>query len=256
MITIDLKDKTILMTGALSGIADYVIKTLIDANATLILTDKCSIEEAYPILKARGLSNENYFAMDVTDANEVRETIKLIFKKWPDINVGLGHAGGTGIKPFLEASTLDFYNLVNFNFLGQAYFAHAIANEWVERQIHGHLIFTSSFVSSIPMEGITAYTSSKAGLEMLMKNLALEFSKYKIRVNAVSPGNVAVGKSKELYDNVPDYRAWVDRVSPLGARNTPEAIANAFAYLCSPLANELHGHALLVDNGVGLPKLG
>jgi NAD(P)-dependent dehydrogenase (short-subunit alcohol dehydrogenase family) len=256
MITIDLKDKTILMTGALGGIAEYVIKALAEAGATLILTDKCNAEEAQPILKAKGLSTENYYPMDVTDAEGVRETIKLIFEKWPNVNVALGHAGGTGIAQFLEASTEDFYNLSNFNFLGQAYFAHAIGNEWVNRKIQGHLIFTSSFVSYIPMEGIAAYTSSKAGLEMLMKNLALEFSKYKIRVNAVSPGNVAAGKSKEMYDNDPEYKTWVDRVSPLGERNSPEAIANAFVYLCSPLAGEIHGHALLVDNGVGLPKLG
>jgi len=256
MITIDLKDKTILMTGALGGIAEYIVNALINAGATLILTDKCSIKEAQPILEARGLSVENYYPMDVTDAEGVRKTIESIFEKWPNINVALGHAGGTGIAQFLEASPQDFYNLVNFNFLGQAYFAHAIGNQWVKRKIQGHLIFTSSFVSYIPMEGIAAYTSSKGGLEMLMKNLALEFSKYKIRVNAVSPGNVAAGKSKEMYDNDPEYKTWVDRVSPLGKRNNPEAIANAFIYLCSPLANELQGHALLVDNGVGLPKLG
>ena len=105
------------------------------------------------------------------------------------------------------------------------------------------------------MEGIAAYTSSKAGLEMLMKNIALELAVYKIRVNAVSPGNVIAGKSKELYDNDPKYKSWVDTVSPIG-RNSPQAIANAFVYLCSPLAAELDGHVLLVDNGVGLPKLG
>lgn len=255
MITIDLKDKTILMTGALGGIAKSIVETLTEAGATLVLTDKCSLVEAAPILKDRGLSKENYFSMDVTKAHEVKSTLASIFDKWPNINIALGHAGGTGISNFLEASTKDFYNIVNFNFLGQAYFAHAIGNEWVQRKIQGHLIFTSSFVSTIPMAGIAAYTSSKAGLEMLMKNIALELAEHKIRVNAVSPGNVIAGKSKELYDNDSNYRAWVDRVSPI-ARNSPQAIANAFVYLCSPLAAELDGHVLLVDNGVGLPKLG
>jgi enoyl-[acyl-carrier-protein] reductase (NADH) len=48
----------------------------------------------------------------------------------------------------------------------------------------------------------------------------------------------------------------VDRVSPLGRRNTPESIANAFLFLCSHLADEVDGHILQVDMGVGLPKLG
>lgn len=256
MITIDLKDKTILMTGALDGIAEYVVKSLIDAGATLILTDKRSIDDARPILQARGWPEENYYPMDVTNITEVQKTIKLIFEKWPEVNIALCHAGGTGLNKFLEVSPQDFGDLVNFNFLGQAYFAHAIGSEWVKRKIQGHLIFTSTFVSSIPIEGIAAYTSSKAGLEMLMKNLALEFAEHKIRVNAVSPGNVKAGKSKEQYENDDNYRAWEDRVSPLGERNSPEAIANAFVYLCSSLANELDGHTLQVDNGVGLPKLG
>jgi NAD(P)-dependent dehydrogenase (short-subunit alcohol dehydrogenase family) len=126
----------------------------------------------------------------------------------------------------------------------------------VKRNIPGHLIFTSSFVSRLPLAGIGAYTSSKAALEMFTKNLALELADRRIRVNAVAPGNVAVGKSREIYDNDPAYRAWVDRVSPLGKRNSPEAIANAFVFLCSPLAAELDGHVLQVDQGVGLPKLG
>ena len=255
MLTIDLKDKTILMTGALGGIAEFIIQALKETGATLILTDKCSKKEAIPLLKERGFSIDRYYSMDVTNAKEVQSVTHEIFEVWPDINVALGHAGGTGISNFLESSTTDFFNLVNFNFLGQGYFSHAVGNEWIQRKTSGHLIFTSSFVSNIPMAGIAAYTASKAGLEMLMKNLALELAPYHIRVNAVSPGNVIAGKSKELYDTDSEYKAWVDRVSPI-ARNTPQAIANAFVYLCSPLASELHGHALLVDNGVGLPKLG
>ena len=255
MITIDLKDKTILMTGALGGIAEYVIAALSQAGATLILTDKRSPDEARPILDARELSVDSYFSMDVTKADNVQNTVQTIFRQWPGINIVLGHAGGTGISNFLETSPDQFLDLVNLNFLGQAYLAHAIGNEWIKRGTHGHLIFTSTFVSSIPMAGIAAYTSSKAGLEMLMKNLALEWAEFHIRVNAVSPGNVIAGKSKELYETDLDYQSWVDRVSPIG-RNSPQAIANAFVYLCSHLADELDGHALLVDNGVGLPKLG
>ena len=107
------------------------------------------------------------------------------------------------------------------------------------------------------MSGISAYTASKAALEMFAKNIALEYSPDRIRVNCISPGNVAVGSSKLVYESDPVYRGfWVDRVSPLGARNTPQSIANAFLYLCSSLGDEVDGHVLQVDQGVGLPKLG
>ncbi len=256
MIPIDLTDKKILMTGALGGIAEYVINVLKKAGAKMILTDLKPEEEVVPVLKSRGWSDLPYFPMDVTDSHIVQKTVDHVFDKWPDLQIALGHAGGTHINNFLDASANEFDDLVKFNFTGQGYFARAVGRQWRDRNTPGHLIFTSSYVSRIPMAGISTYTASKAALEMLTKNLALEFAEYKIRVNAISPGNVKVGKSKEIYDSDPVYRAWVDRVSPLGERNSPEAIANAFLYLCSPLADELDGHTLLVDNGVGLPKLG
>ena len=108
MITIDLKDKTILMTGSLGGIAEYVIAALSQAGATLILTDKRSPDEARPILHARELSVDSYFSMDVTKALNVQNTVQTIFRQWPGINIVLGHAGGTGISNFLETSPDQF----------------------------------------------------------------------------------------------------------------------------------------------------
>jgi NAD(P)-dependent dehydrogenase (short-subunit alcohol dehydrogenase family) len=244
-VKIDLSDKTILMTGALGGIAESVVKTLTAAGATLIATDKQPTAPVQP-----------YLSMDVTDPDAVDRVVAAAFGKYPGINVALGHAGGTGVFPFETCDRDRFDQIVAFNFTGQTYFARAVLREWRKRNTAGHLIFTSSFVSKIPMAGISAYVSAKAALEMFAKNLALEYAPYRIRVNCISPGNVAVGSSKLVYDTDPNYRAWVDRVSPLGQRNSPEGIANAFLYLCSPLADELDGHVLQVDMGVGLPKLG
>lgn len=247
MVTIDLTGKTILITGGLGGIADFIVRRLEQAGATVVLTDLA------PPAKA---GRAHYYQMDVTHPAEVSRVVTTIFEKYPQLDIALGHAGGTDIHPFLETPLEKFEELVRFNFLGQAFFAHAVVSAWVKRQIKGHLIFTSSYVSRIPVAGISAYTSAKAALEMFTRNLALELAGHGIRVNAVAPGNVAAGKSLEVYERDPVYRAWVDRVSPLGKRNTPQAIADAFLYLCSPLADELDGHVLLVDRGVGLPKLG
>lgn len=247
MITIDLKGQPILITGALGGIAEFVVKRLEEAGATMIVTDRVPPDKA---------CRAPYYQMDVTNAAEVARVVPAIFEEYPQLSIALGHAGGTGIHPFLDTPVEKFVELVQFNFLGQVHFAHAVVSQWVKRQTKGHLIFTSTFVSRIPMAGISAYTSAKAALEMFAKNLALEVAGHGIRVNCIAPGNVAAGASKKIYDSDPVYRAWVDRVSPLGSRNSPQAIADAFLYLCSPLGRELDGHVLQVDMGVGLPKLG
>ncbi|MCW1923152.1 SDR family oxidoreductase [Luteolibacter arcticus] len=253
---LDLSDKTILITGGLGPISEFIVKALDAAGATVVVTDREPDAVARKTLEAWGLPSTPYLQMDVTDHVEVSRAVDSAFVQYPGINIALGHAGGTGVFPFETCDQENFDRIVAFNFLAQTYFARSVLSHWRTSGCVGHLIFTSSYVAQIPMEGISAYVASKAALEMFAKNLALEYAKYQIRVNCVSPGNVAAGSSKLVYDNNPEYRAWVDRVSPLGKRNSPGAIANAFLYLCSSLAEEVDGFTLRVDAGVGLPKLG
>jgi NAD(P)-dependent dehydrogenase (short-subunit alcohol dehydrogenase family) len=253
--SIDLSDKTILMTGGLGAIAESMVKAFDKAGATLVVTDRTTEAEARTILAQWGV-RADYFELDVTDRAAVTRTVDAMFAKHPGIDVALGHAGGTGVFPFETCTSEDFDTIVKFNFTAQTYFARAVLAQWRNRACAGHLIFTSSYVAQIPMEGISAYVAAKAALEMFARNLALEYAKHRIRVNCVSPGNVAAGSSKLVYDSDPVYRAWVDRISPLGRRNSSESIANAFLYLCSHLADEVDGFTLRVDAGVGLPKLG
>jgi NAD(P)-dependent dehydrogenase (short-subunit alcohol dehydrogenase family) len=254
--TLDLNSKTVLITGGLGAIAEHALKALSAAGAALVITDRQPEAAARPVLEAWGVGAHTYIPMDVTDPASVASAVAEAFARHPGINIALGHAGGTGVFPFAACDREQFDQLVTFNFLGQTWFAREVLRHWRANGCAGHLIFTSSYVARIPMAGISAYTASKAALEMFAKNLALEYASHGIRVNCVSPGNVAAGSSLVVYESDPVYRAWVDRVSPLGKRNSPQAIANAFLYLCSSLADEVDGHILQVDAGVGLPKLG
>lgn len=253
---IDLSSKTILITGGLGAIAEAILKALSGAGASLVVTDLRSADEAEPILAEWGLSGAAYYPLDICSPDEMETTLPAILERHPEVNIALGHAGGTRITPFAECTREQFDRIVQFNLVAQTYFARAVLGHWTERQVQGQLIFTSSYISRIPMAGIAAYVMSKAALEMFAKNLALEYAPQGIRVNCVSPGNVAAGSSKVLYDSDPVYKEWVDRISPLGKRNSPEAIANAFLYLCSGLGDEVDGQVIQVDAGVGLPKLG
>jgi len=94
-------------------------------------------------------------------------------------------------------------------------------------------------------------SSAKAALENFARSLALEYAVTGIRVNVVSPGNVAAGSSLKVFEEDPSYREFVLRVS-LGRRNTPVSIADAFVFLCSPLGNEINGQVLSPDYGAGI----
>jgi NAD(P)-dependent dehydrogenase (short-subunit alcohol dehydrogenase family) len=79
----------------------------------------------------------------------------------------------------------------------------------------------------------------------------MEYAPSGIRVNVVSPGNVAAGSALKVFEEDADYREFVLRVS-LGHRNSPQSIADTFIFLCSPLASEINGQILSPDYGAGI----
>lgn len=253
MITIDLSDKTILITGALGAIAEHLVRRLAQAGAMLVLTDIKAAEQARRTLDDWQIPPVSYlyFAADITDSSQVNSVVNAAFEKFPAMDTVIGHAGGCGLHPFASTSEADYERIFRFNYFAQTYLARAVLKRWVNRNIAGHLIFTSSYVARMPHTLIPSYSSAKAALENFARSLALEYALTGIRVNVVSPGNVAAGSSLKVFEEDPAYREFVLRVS-LGRRNSPESIADAFVFLCSPLAAEINGQILSPDYGAGI----
>lgn len=253
MIGIDLSGKTLLITGAMGAIAEYMVRRLTEAGAFLVLTDIVPVEQAEQKLEEWRIPRSSYLYLpaDITQADEVESIVGTAFDRFPNMDTVLGHAGGCGLHPFAAVSAAEFDRIFRFNFFGQTYLARSVLRRWMDRKIAGHLIFTSSYVTRMPHTLISAYSSAKAALENFARSLALEYALTGIRINVVSPGNVAAGSSLKVFEEDPAYREFVLRVS-LGRRNSPESIADAFVFLCSPLANEINGQILSPDYGAGI----
>jgi NAD(P)-dependent dehydrogenase (short-subunit alcohol dehydrogenase family) len=253
MISIDLSGKTILITGALGAIAEHMVRRLVESGATLVLTDIKTDEEAKRALDDWKIAPSSYlyFRADITDSSQVNRLVDSAFDKFLGMDTVIGHAGGCGLHPFASTSEADYERVFRFNYFAQTYLARAVLGQWVRRKIAGHLIFTSSYVARMPHTQISAYASAKAALENFARSLALEYAMSGIRVNVVSPGNVAAGSSLKVFQEDPAYREFVLRVS-LGRRNSPESIADAFVFLCSSLASEINGQVFSPDYGAGI----
>jgi NAD(P)-dependent dehydrogenase (short-subunit alcohol dehydrogenase family) len=253
MITIDLSGKVILITGALGAIAEHMVRKLVASGATLVLTDIKGEDQAGRTLNEWNIppSSYFYFRADITDSSQVNGVVTAAFEKFPGLDTVIGHAGGCRLHPFAETSEADYERIFRFNYFAQTYLARAVLAQWTQHKIAGHLIFTSSYVARMPHTLIPAYSSAKAALENFARSLALEYALTGIRVNVISPGNVAAGSSLKVFDEDPAYREFVLRVS-LGRRNSPESIADAFVFLCSPLAAEINGQILSPDYGAGI----
>lgn len=253
MISIDLTGKTILITGALGAIAEHMVRRLSEAGATLVLLDLKPAGEAASMLKSWRIAPDRYVfhSLDITDSTRLTQVVDETFKRFPAMDTVLGHAGGCGLHPFASTPEAEFERIFRFNFFAQTYLARAVFAQWIARRISGHLVFTSSYVARVPHTLIPSYASAKAALENFARCMALEYASTGIRVNVISPGNVAAGSSLKVFEEDPAYREFVLRVS-LGKRNSPESIADAFVFLCSPLAAEINGQILSADYGGGI----
>jgi NAD(P)-dependent dehydrogenase (short-subunit alcohol dehydrogenase family) len=253
VISIDLSGKTILITGALGAIAEHMVRRLSAAGATLVLLDVKPADVGVSTLEQWGIPSAYYvyYSVDITDSASLTHAVETTFERFPHMDTVLGHAGGCGLHPFASTAEAEFERIFRFNFFAQTYLARAVFAQWVARKIPGHLIFTSSYVARVPHTLIPSYASAKAALENFARCMALEYASTGIRVNVISPGNVAAGSSLKVFEEDPTYREFVLRVS-LGRRNSPESIADAFVFLCSPLASEVNGQILSADYGGGI----
>ncbi len=223
MIHIDLSGKVILLTGAMGAIAEHMVKRLNAAGAMLILIDLKPAEQARRTLRDWQIPAESYlyYSTDVTDSVSLTRAVDESFERFPGMDTVLGHAGGCGLHPFGTTLEADFERIFRFNFFAQTFLTRAVFAQWVRRKIPGHLIFTSSYVARVPHTQIPSYASAKAG------------------------------SSLKVFEEDPAYREFVLRVS-LGKRNSPESIADAFVFLCSPLASEISGQIVSADYGSGV----
>jgi NAD(P)-dependent dehydrogenase (short-subunit alcohol dehydrogenase family) len=253
MIQIDLSGKAILLTGAMGAIAEHMVKRLHAAGAMLVLIDLKPPSEAHTMLRAWKIPEAGYVyhSLDITESAALIRVVDESFERFPGVDTVLGHAGGCGLHPFATTSEAEFERVFRFNFLAQVCLTRAVFAQWVRRKTAGHLIFTSSYVARVPHTQIPAYASAKAALENFARCMALEYASHGIRVNVISPGNVAAGSSLKVFEEDAAYREFVLRVT-LGKRNSPESIADAFVYLCSPMGSEISGQILSADYGSGI----
>jgi NAD(P)-dependent dehydrogenase (short-subunit alcohol dehydrogenase family) len=253
MIGINLSGKAVLITGAMGAIAEFMVKKLAAAGATLVLLDIKPEDAAKRTLQDWQIPSSSYvyFSTDITDSDALSQVIAESFKRLPALDIVLGHAGGCGLHPFATTSEAEYDRIFRFNYFAQVNLTRSVFSEWMARKIPGHLIFTSSYVARMPHTLIPSYASAKAALENFARCMALEYADTGIRVNVISPGNVAAGSSLKVFDEDPAYREFVLRVS-LGRRNSPGSIADAFLFLCSPLASEINGQILSPDYGAGI----
>ncbi len=245
-----LEGKTALVTGAAGDLGNAMAMHLAKNGASVIMWDVKPVDGAGDRIATvqEFDSTVTYQQIDVRDRSAVDDAIASI----DTLDIVCSNAGIVDAQPFLEVTQENWQNHLDINLTGCFNVCQSAARKMVADETQGRIILTSSWVSSIPWPEITPYTVSKAGVNMLTKQMARELSTYGIRVNAIAPGIVKAGLAGRQLREEPQYAARVAKVIPLGDPGTPTEIAEAVVYLASPQTAYMTGSILTLDGGCSL----
>lgn len=249
-----LAGKTALITGGVGDLGNEMALHLAQAGASIALWDVKGRPQAAARIRrvqAAGVPML-YQQVDVRKRSQVDRALEEAVAQFGQIDIACVNAGIVEASPFLEVAQESWKRHLDVNLTGSFNVAQAVARHMVARHIEGRIIFTSSWVAEIPWPDITPYTVSKAGLNMLMKQMARELAVHGIRVNAVAPGIVKAGLAGRQLQEEPEYAARVAKVIPLGEPGTPVEIAQAVMYLAGPQTAYMTGSILTLDGGCSL----
>jgi NAD(P)-dependent dehydrogenase (short-subunit alcohol dehydrogenase family) len=249
-----LAGKVALVTGGAGDLGSAMALHLAEAGASVAIWDV--VPEAHAASRVEQVAASGrralYQQVDVRDRLSVDLALDRLVGELGGIDIVCANAGIVESAPFLDITPESWQHHLDINLTGVFNVAQAAARKMVASGTQGRIIMTSSWVSEIPWPEITAYTVSKAGVNMLVKQMARELARHGIRVNGIAPGIVKAGLAGRQLQEEPAYAARVAKVIPLGEPGTPVEIAQAVVYLASPQTAYMTGTILLLDGGCSL----
>ncbi|MCY7370865.1 MAG: SDR family oxidoreductase [Polaromonas sp.] len=245
------KDKSIIVTGAGSGIGEGIARRLASEGAQVLVNDinlAQGEKVALSIVKTGG--NASFFAADVTKTAEVKALVAAAVERHGRLDVMINNAGWTHRnQSALDVSEDDFDKCYAIN-VKSIYLATIHATPVFRAQGGGSFINIASTAGVRPRPGLTWYNGSKGAVITTSKSLAAELGPDNIRVNCINPVfNPDTGLSAEFAGGpIDEVRKARFRASiPLGRFSTALDVANAALYLASDEADFISGICLEVD---------
>ena len=241
-----LKDKTVIITGGGSGFGASMAELFAKNGAKVIVAD-LNLDGARRISeKIGGYAVE----VDVSNAKSVEQMKIDVFKKYERVDIVVNNAGTTHLPAPMETIAEDEFDRVfNVNCKSVYLTAKHFVPHFKENK-SGVILNIASTAGVSPRPNLNWYNSSKGWMILASKTMAVELAPFGIRVNVINPvaGETPLLKSF-LGEDTPEMRAKFLSTIPLGRFSMPEDIASAALFLCSDSASMITGANLEVDGG-------
>jgi NAD(P)-dependent dehydrogenase (short-subunit alcohol dehydrogenase family) len=242
-----------LVTGGGRGIGRAIAASLAGAGAavTVLGRQDTPLKDAVSAGHAKG-----YVLADVTDENAVNAAVKQSVDERGPIDILIANAGGAVSVPFAKSSNAQFREMFDLNVMGVVHTTRAVLGDMVKRGF-GRIVVNSSVAGLKGYAYVTAYCTAKHAAVGLVRALAQETVKSGVTVNAVCPGYTETDLVEASFVHViaktgrtrEQALAAMLQDKPIGRLITPEEVAAAVLFLCSPGASAITGTTLTVAGG-------
>ncbi|PZQ00963.1 MAG: short-chain dehydrogenase [Variovorax paradoxus] len=248
----DFKGHHVFVAGGSSGINLAIADAFAQAGAKLSIASRSAerIAGAVAQLRAHGGEAEGYSA-DVREASAIETALQAAHGRFGPIDVLVSGAAGNFVAPALGMSSKGFKTVVDIDLIGGFNVVRA-AHAFL-RKPGASVLNISAPQAANPTRLQAHVCAAKAGLDMMVRVLAMEWGPDGIRVNSLVPGPIAGTEGmKRLAPDAAAEKRVTDSV-PLGRMGSTQEIANMALVLASPLASYVTGAIVNVDGGSSLP---
>lgn len=247
----DLTGKIAFLTGGSSGLGVQMAKALANQGATVVVAARREekLKQTVKELEAMG-AEASYTVIDVLKPETIDQAVKEILDRYGRIDILVNDAGVGRSVPAEEQSIETWRQIVGTNLDGLYYVARAVGRVMI-KQGYGKIINMGSIHSEVGMlasSGLSAYAAAKGGVKMLTKQLATEWAKYGITVNAIGPAYFRSEMTEDAVGNEAFQQA-LKAYSPMGRLGKPGELDGAVIYFASDASSFTTGQILYVDGG-------
>ncbi len=246
----DLKGKVAVVTGSGRGLGKWITLGLAEAGADVLVADLDgkNAEKTSQEVKRMGRKSIS-IEIDVGNVDAVAKMMEKARDGLGGLDILVNNAGINIHKKALDVTVEDFEKMVWVNSRG-VYFCCQTAARLMIPKKKGKIVNIASSVAFLVRKGIpnSVYGMTKAGIVMLTKAFAEEWSQYHINVNAVAPGYFPTPFVADRLKDPGVYKTIVDS-TPLGRIGAPEDIMGAVIFLASEASNFITGQTICLDGG-------
>lgn len=239
-----LTGKVILVTGASRGIGKSIVQMLVAQGATVAGT-ATSESGAAKISEYLGEAGKGY-ALNVTDADSIKDTLAAIKADLGDLDVLVNNAGITRDNLLMRMKVQEWDDIIDTNLSSIFRLSKAVLRPMMKKRA-GRIINIGSVVGTMGNAGQANYAAAKAGVIGFSKSMAREVASRGVTVNVVAPGFIQTDMTDELTE---DQKAATLANVPAGRLGNPDEIAAAVTYLASDAAAYVNGETIHVNGGM------